>query len=502
MYDILGHHEAPLPDEINKQGFAVVTNPELAIQEQKMQMENAKAQREEQQRMEAARQAKLETDLSKLKDHTREADSPYFAKNVSDFNSLVQSVMPDYMSKDITKSTAAAMKIREAQNQLNSDIEYSNKLGQQEIYTDNLVDHNKPAYWDKEVQDWQENKKKSAFGDDKASIALAPTQHINIQKLFNDNYGRMLAKEGAVTGHEERDAYGNPTFIIDQTLKPERVNELKTKFLDGNNAVQSDLKKQIVYNNLTDAYKTDKEGEYDLRKRLDDVLVLPDTKETGRSAQLSGAAINIGLGGKGSQYLNVVNSYDKNTDTKTLTIDAPKTGYQSIELSKGDGKPQDVKRIELHKQGNGEPTATAYVIPPDYKTKLSDLTKINDKLRGEIEDAQTDLSNIKDKDSNIYKIVQNEITGKQERMVENEKLLSDIPTVPVEMDVKQAEQVLKTQHKQLTDKNIRSYFDKTKAEQKGLINFGVNGYDDKKTWQQMNGVKPATEQPKRKIPNF
>ena len=272
MYDILAHHEAPLPDEINKQGFAVVTNPEIAIQEQKMAMENAKAQREEQQKLEGARQAKLEGDLGKLKDHSREADNPYFAKKISDFNQLVQDNIGDYYDKDIRKSSAAAMKIKEAANGLNSDIDYSNNLGKQEVYTDNLVDHNKPNYWPNDLTNWEANKKKQAFGDDKASISNAPEQRINLAKKWKEEVMPRLAQTGDVTPVPVN--LGNGVVDIQYKINnADAVDREKNAFM-ADQTVDNYLTKHLDNSSkdTQDFFKNPNTGEYNKRALLDQLI--------------------------------------------------------------------------------------------------------------------------------------------------------------------------------------------------------------------------------------
>lgn len=483
--------------EIGK-GLAQVNNPQIWLEQQKMAMENAKAQREEQQKLEGARQAKLEGDLGKLKDHSREADNPYFAKKISDFNQLVQDNIGDYYDKDIRKSSAAAMKIKEAANGLNSDIDYSNNLGKQEVYTDNLVDHNKPLFWDKEVQDWQENKKKSAFGDDKALISAAPTQHINIQKKFNDSYGKIMEHEGVVKGHTELDGYGNPTFIIDQTLKPERLQEFKDKFYSSNEDVQNELKKQITYNKLDDAYKTD--NGLDLKKRLSDVLILPETKEKGRTAQKSSAEFNFGLGGKSDTNLDVVNTYNKNNGERGLTIAVPKEGYKGIKVADNEN-PVDAQKISLYKTPSGEFRASAVVLTQGGKKELDNLNKQNNALDLAIANKSIEANQIPDKNSQAFKDIQTEIQGYQDLKTENQSKMSSLPSTPHEMDFSEAETALKSTHPQLTNKDIKSYFNKTKKELSGGINFGVVGYDNKEKSvpsQTKSPNKPTTDWSKYK----
>lgn len=373
MYDILAHHEAPLPDEINKQGFAVVTNPEIAIQEQKMAMENAKAQREEQQKLEGARQAKLEGDLGKLKDHSREADNPYFAKKISDFNQLVQDNIGDYYDKDIRKSSAAAMKIKEAANGLNSDIDYSNNLGKQEVYTDNLVDHNKPNYWNNDLTNWEANKKKSAFGDDKASISNAPEQRIDLAKKWKDEVMPRLAQTGDVTPVPVNLGNG----IVDVQYKinnADAVDREKKAFL-ADQTVDNYLTKHLGNSSKdTQKFFTDSNtGEYKKRDLLDQLIPtetpkqkdvakgIPNTLLTGGNSDKSAIPVGITTFDDGSKKLSLagqkVTTIAQNGDAVDVTN--PQVFVSSdgkIISGKSFGTSEDNIKAnkELKKQVDGE----------------------------------------------------------------------------------------------------------------------------------------------------
>ncbi len=253
-------------------GLAQVNNPQIWLEQQKMAMEADKAQREEQAKMEGARQAKLEGDLGKLKDHTREADNPYFAKKISDFNQLVQDNIGDYYDKDIRKSTAAAMKIKEAANGLNSDIDYSNNLGKQEVMTDNLVDHNKTNYWNNDLTNWEANKKKMAFGDDKASISNAPEQRINLAKKWKEEVMPRLAQTGDVTPIPVN--LGNGVIDIQYKINnADAVDKEKNAFI-ADQTVDNYLTKHLDNSSkdTQDFFKNPNTGEYNKRALLDALI--------------------------------------------------------------------------------------------------------------------------------------------------------------------------------------------------------------------------------------
>jgi len=496
MYDISAHPYQPQPDMINKSA-GVVNDPAIDLGYAKLhedQQQRRQAQEEHNQQLHAKM---LDDKLSKVKDSIRPADQEAIAKKQSDYAKIVEDNI-EGMRKGDTKSILA---INEAERNLNSTIAESNALYQKETAISHGLKGDEYGF-----EDWNKSTQTPYVDSKDSYVNHIPKAKQDLQKEWNTEYVPGLIQSKAMSGYATNNPDGSTTWTTTGILDKDAVDSAKEKmFLNSKNAA-SEIHNRFQYEKNSDnpsslktkyAYQ-DQEGEkLDYKQAFKDALYTPDVINTAHTGQKPQPAQWQSAGATAKN--NPVN-FGYLPDNKSVV----EMNDKVVSLTDANGRPLNTNQfIVKHDESTGEPIAVEAKInyTPAEKSADKEWSTYDKLLKDYKQRVQQGIDNAKKTSKNLG----DQKLKEEEAMI----IIGDPPPAPkVERPIyKNGEIVPITDKEQV--KSVLNQFpvNITDAYKGGLKGVNYTGRkeiintpeqkSDKKTWQEMNGVKP-----KKKITGF
>ena len=248
MYDV----NKGIPDQQNliNSSAGVVTDPQIAVEYQKMALQKQHQQQEEQDRIDAASQAQLNTKLAKIGNAIDPIEQADIGKKQAEFMDIVTQNTPKLHSKNVNERIAANVAVSQAEANLRHDVDASNARYRDKVYMQHTIDNDVNAgthYMQQELDKFKEASKQSYVNTpDKSAMDAAPTKNPDVLGIFKSQYQPDLEKEEVgittplpatknengqqVTG-VKIDKTANYNADIDAMLKRQEIGNYVNKFL-------------------------------------------------------------------------------------------------------------------------------------------------------------------------------------------------------------------------------------------------------------------------------